>query len=30
MRERREWPIVPLHMLEKSVEKLEQIAAKGR
>jgi hypothetical protein len=23
------WPIVPLHMLEKSVEKLEQIATQG-
>jgi len=26
MRSRREWPVVPLHMLEKSVENLERIA----
>jgi uncharacterized protein YndB with AHSA1/START domain len=26
MRARREWPIVPLHMLEKSVENLDRIA----
>ncbi|MCU1344264.1 MAG: hypothetical protein JWL70_530 [Acidimicrobiia bacterium] len=29
MRTRREWPIVPVHMLEKSVENLERIATKG-
>jgi hypothetical protein len=28
-RAKREWPVVPLHMLEKSVEKLEQLATKG-
>jgi hypothetical protein len=29
MRSRREWPIIPLQMLERSVEKLEQLVTKG-
>ena len=29
IRARRTWPIVPVHMLEQSVEKLEQIVTQG-